>query len=462
MYFERGGGTVRRWVRTILTAAAALALMCATGCGARIGFTLNPQDLYGLPKLPAKYTELNNRINAILGSGAEYAAPVSGANIQPVQLADLDGDGREEAVAFFRNSADERPLKIYIFNAQEDTYDQAAVIEGSGTAIYSVAYSDMDGDGRTELAVGWRVNADLLALTVYALRPEGPEELVRTDYVRYAIVDMNHNDLQELVVFRANEEGEAIADYYGWQDDGLAVKSTARISITMAELSQQGRVSSGILEDGLPALFVTGVTEVPRAITDILTLRNGELANVVVSDTTGVSAEIAPFCSLYPTDINGDGATEVPRPAELPSEPEETYWKIYWHSYHMDGTNELQTITYHNLTDNWYLLVPETWDGHFTVRQSNISTTLHATTFYSARGRTAEEELFTVYTFTGTDREAQAARAGRTILRRRTGPDAVYAIAYAENYDQWSYAVPHETLSAGFNTIITRWSMGEN
>ena len=53
-------------------------------------------------------------------------------------------------------------------------------------------------------------------------------------------------------------------------------------------------------------------------------------------------------------------------------------------------------------------------------------------------------------------------RAGRTILRRRTGPDAVYAIAYAENYDQWSYAVPHETLSAGFNTIITRWSMGEN
>ena len=29
--------------------------------------------------------------------GTEYAAPVSGANIQPVQLADLDGDGREEA-----------------------------------------------------------------------------------------------------------------------------------------------------------------------------------------------------------------------------------------------------------------------------------------------------------------------------------------------------------------------------
>ena len=327
----KGGVSVRRWIRTILTAwALALLLACATGCGA--GFTLNPQDLYGLPKLPAKYTELNNRINAILGGGAEYAAPVSGANLQPVQLADLDGDGREEAVAFFRNAGDEKPLKIYIFNAKEDTYDLSAVIEGSGTAIYSVAYSDMDGDGRTELAVGWRVNADLLALTVYALHPEGPEELVRTDYVRYSIVDMDRNDLQELVVLRANQEGEAVADYYGWQDGGLAVKSSARISITMAELSQQGRVSPGTLEDGLPALFITGVTEVPRAITDILTLRNGELANVAVSDTTGVSAEIAPFCSLYPADINGDGVTEVPRPEPLPNwyegQPPEPFLRI--------------------------------------------------------------------------------------------------------------------------------------
>ena len=367
----KGGVSVRRWIRTILTAwALALLLACATGCGA--GFTLNPQDLYGLPKLPAKYTELNNRINAILGGGAEYAAPVSGANLQPVQLADLDGDGREEAVAFFRNAGDEKPLKIYIFNAKEDTYDLSAVIEGSGTAIYSVAYSDMDGDGRTELAVGWRVNADLLALTVYALRPEGPEELVRTDYVRYSIVDMDRNDFQELVVLRANQEGEAVADYYGWQDGGLAVKSSARISITMAELSQQGRVSPGTLEDGLPALFITGVTEVPRAITDILTLRNGELANVAVSDTTGVSAEIAPFCSLYPADINGDGVTEVPRPEPLPNwyEGDQPYQRIDWRSYDSQGEVTLVQSTYHSMEDGWYLRLRSEWRDQILVSRS--------------------------------------------------------------------------------------------
>ena len=90
-----------------------LTALMTSGCG----FTISPQELYCLPKLPTEYTELDNRINAILSDGAEYAAPISGSNLQPVQLEDLNGDGQEEAVAFFRNDADEKPLKICIFTA---------------------------------------------------------------------------------------------------------------------------------------------------------------------------------------------------------------------------------------------------------------------------------------------------------------------------------------------------------
>ena len=457
----KGGVSVRRWIRTILTAwALALLLACATGCGA--GFTLNPQDLYGLPKLPAKYTELNNRINAILGGGAEYAAPVSGANLQPVQLADLDGDGREEAVAFFRNAGDEKPLKIYIFNAKEDTYDLSAVIEGSGTAIYSVAYSDMDGDGRTELAVGWRVNADLLALTVYALHPEGPEELVRTDYVRYSIVDMDRNDFQELVVLRANQEGEAVADYYGWQDGGLAVKSSARISITMAELSQQGRVSPGTLEDGLPALFITGVTEVPRAITDILTLRNGELANVAVSDTTGVSAEIAPFCSLYPADINGDGVTEVPRPEPLPNwyEGDQPYQRIDWRSYDSQGEVTLVQSTYHSMEDGWYLRLRSEWRDQILVSRS-LSQDEVSVTFFIAGSRAQPPEPFLRITaITGANQESRAVRGGRFSLSRQQ--ETFYAAELLEANGAWAYGVTEDEVRQAFSLIAAEWSVGEN
>lgn len=286
--------------RGIRAALGLLLLLSVSGCG----FTFSPEELYSLPQLPAEYTELNNCLNQVLESGAEYAAPVSGSNIQPVQLEDLDGDGAQEAVAFFRNSAEEKPLKIYIFTPRNDTYEQAAVIEGTGTSIYSIAYEDLDQDGQKELLVGWRVNTDMQALSVYSLRSGQPEELIQgTSYVRYAVNDLNQDGLWELVVFRADEENNGIADYYCWQEGELQLRTSARITSTMAELSQQGKVRSGVLQDGIPALFVTGVEESAWMATDILAVRNEELVNILLSDVTGVSSEVAPFCALYPEDI---------------------------------------------------------------------------------------------------------------------------------------------------------------
>ena len=184
-------------------------LLFATGCS----FTLSPQELYRLPKLPTEYTELDNRIGEILAEGAEYAAPVSGSNIQPVQLVDLNSDGQEEAVAFFRNSSAEKPLKICIFTPVGDGYEQTAAIESSGTSINSVVYSDLNRDGYTELLVGWRTTTDLQALVVYSLRDKEPAELMRSNYVRYTLTDLDEDRMQELVIisnryFRKRNTGQ--------------------------------------------------------------------------------------------------------------------------------------------------------------------------------------------------------------------------------------------------------------
>ena len=120
----------RRIMSGLLALCIALSVLPLSACTAP-KLTLDPEELYALPELPERYTALNKQLSAIQESGAEYAAPVSGSNIQPVQMVDLDGDGREEALAFFRQSDGEKPLKIYVFSDNGDSYAQTAVIEGN-------------------------------------------------------------------------------------------------------------------------------------------------------------------------------------------------------------------------------------------------------------------------------------------------------------------------------------------
>ena len=424
-------------------------------------FEISTQELYSLPKLPAEYMELDNRINAILAEGAEYAPPTSGRNIQPVQLEDLDGDGQEEAVAFFRNMSDERPLKICVFNATEDSYELGTTIESSGTGIYSVAYSDLNGDGSTEMIVGWRVTTDQQALVVYTFRNKEAVELMRTNYVRYTLANLDQDQTQEIVVLRAEGETGGIADYYAWQDSGLAPRIPARISMTMAELSQQGRVTLGALQDGNPAVFVTGVENSAWTVTDILTLRNGELTNIALSDVTGVSGEIAPFRSLYPSDINSDGVTEVPCPVILPgwsADEDSGYYWTDWRGYDTDGTAATALSTYHDVEDGWYLLLPETWWNQITVLR-NVSGDESVVTFF-LRGGENILPFMRISAITGSNRNVKAMRSGRFILSRQA--ETIYTAELLEVNEDWEFGVTEDEVREAFNLITREWMYGDN
>lgn len=141
--------------------------------------------------------------------------PPAAATSVPVQMADLDNDGTEEAIAFFRKPADEKPLKVYIFKAEEDGYHPLCVIESSGTAINSIYYRDLNGDGRMEVVVGWKISSDVQAVAVYNVSPQ-PEQLMRSTYSRYTMMDVDQDNAMELVVFRTDSEGSGVAECYGW------------------------------------------------------------------------------------------------------------------------------------------------------------------------------------------------------------------------------------------------------
>ena len=192
---------------------AALAVVLATGLLLSGCMSSTIDELLSLPQPSEEYLELQKSIDEIVASGASYSAPSSGSHRQSVQLYDVNGDGVNEALAFF-SVAGEKPLKIYIFRLVGSRYEAAAVIEGDGTGIDSISYLDMNGDGWSEIVVGWRMGPEIQMLNIYALKGFAVSSVAATDYDEYLTADLDGNGREDLLVMRqvgGDDAGSVVA-----------------------------------------------------------------------------------------------------------------------------------------------------------------------------------------------------------------------------------------------------------
>ena len=170
----------------LLLAGLALAAVLS-GC---TFFDSSVEQLFTLPRMAEEYTGLSQQIDSLIDQGYEYASPSGGRNIQSVQMVDLEDDGIQEALVFLRRSSDEKPLKIMVFRLEGDTYRCFCTIESSGSAVDSVYYQDLNGDGCREIIVGWRISADVQTLAAYTVESE-PVALMSSGYTQFSVQDLN-------------------------------------------------------------------------------------------------------------------------------------------------------------------------------------------------------------------------------------------------------------------------------
>lgn len=276
---------------------------------------LSMEELYCLPQAPEDYYDLQEALDAVLSQGQSYQAPATGARREPVQLVDLDGDGVDEAVAFFR-SVEDGSVAAYIFARNDSAYELAATIPCSGSAVGNVEYADLDGSGSLELLITCQVSeAVTQALQGIRYRNGQTEALLTVPCGQYVLTDLNHDGAKEILCLTdSGAEAGAGAVCYTYIDDQLKASEEVRLSGSYSSIL---KVCQGTLENGVAAATVTSSDD-NRRITDVLILSGKEELTTVDCGALGISAQLEDG-ALYPTDIDGDGALEIPQAAELPA-----------------------------------------------------------------------------------------------------------------------------------------------
>ena len=419
-----------------LIAIFLLLAFALTGC-----YAFGADDLYALPQRSRVYRELQTAVETA-------SAPLSGANRQAVQQADLDGDGVEETLVFCKMEGD-RPLKVLILRRAEESYELACTLEGDGTAFDSVQYSQIDGEPGLEILLSRRIGEQVQEfLSIYTLTDGSPVELMSSGYTAYTVLDLDGDQLSDVFVLRANADGlRANAELFRFRDGELRKDAETNLS-TGAESVK--RILTGQIAEGVPAVFVASAYDENKLITDVFSLVNDSFENITQNDESGQSSETVRNYYVYSTDIDNDGVIELPNTLPLPAlegdAGSENQYRIVWYNLSPDGTRTDKMSTYHSFAEGWFLYLPETWCQDLCVTKSRTENGPAGTELSLLEVDGTRTPLVTIYALTGDRARQRSEEDGRILLTQRG--DVCYAarIAPESGLDQ-------EQLTARFSFI---------
>lgn len=402
-------------------------------------------QMYCLPKRSDAYLNLQSAMDSAM-EGMEYHAPISGEHREPVQMADLNGDGKPEYLVFAKGSG-EKPLKILIFQQLTGKYVLIDTIENNGTAFEQVEYVHFSGRKGFDLIIGRRVSDQVVRpVSVYTMHEGKMAQVLTTHYSRFLSTDLDANGLKELMILRPGENASShgIAELYTIRD-GILERSQ---EVSMSEPADKiKRIMISKLSDGMAAVYVASDVDGTAIITDVFALLDNNFTNVSFSNESGTSVQTLRNYYVYADDLDKDGVLELPDliPVSNPVDSsDKDQYLIRWYAMKSDGSEINKLYTYHSFPGGWYLELPEEIAKSVSVIQYGNS---YEFSVLDKEG--VLSKLMTVYVFTGQEREEMAVSDNRFVLHRTE------STVFAGHLEVTSaaYNITQETLVNAFHLI---------
>lgn len=420
------------------------------------GCMLTVDQMYCLPKRSDTYNNLQSAIDVAM-EGLSYCAPLSGENQQSVQIADLDGDGKNEYLLFAKSNQEEKPLRILVFHNNNGMMQNTDVLECSGSAFDQVEYVDLDGKGGVEIIVGRLVSDQVTrSASVYTLQDGEMMQLLTVNYAKFLTADLNDDGLRELFVLRhgQTDTDNGIAELYSMQSGTMERYNEVNMSRPADQLK---RILIGKIDGGQAAVYTASAVGDTALVTDVYILKDERFVNISLADGSDTSVQTLRNFYVYANDIDNDSVVELPRLIAMkgkgPGEIGSADQLICWYAVTADGEEVEKLHTYHNSVGGWYMCL----DGEWADRVSVLNTSNEYAFYIWNKDGTNSQKVVTVYAFSGQNRESQATADGFVELYKTD------TVTYAAVLEECAaeYGINTDAVRNSFRLIQQEWKTGE-
>lgn len=280
-------------------------------------------------------------------------------------IEDFDGDGVEEAVAFYSKGPESSKTHLNLLKKKGDTWRSVSDIEGYGTDIDRVMFADLSGDGQRTLLAGWnQFSSRDRQLMLYQV--EGEELVARNGgiYTDIFVGDITASGRDEILLLSiASAKNQVSAVLKSLRSNTLT--EIGRVSLD-GYIQQFGSAQIGKLADAVNGLYIDCFKTANTMMTELIYWDGKQLVAPFYNATENVSKGTLRETTIPSMDVDGDGTIEWPQCSRLPgyatADAKDAMWRTDWYSYQYNAHEvvaEFSSIV--NTADNYYLKIGDDW-----------------------------------------------------------------------------------------------------
>lgn len=322
------------------------------------------------PVMTQEQTEIYAAAEELIGSDVIFKYPNVNGTHSAFVLYDYDGDGQDEALVFYQNTADAN-ARMTLMDKVDGVWYSVGDAEGSGTDVDTVEFAHLNAMTQTDIVIEWRNLYDK-TVTVTTVLDGRLEKRFSSTYTTKKILDIDKDGIDELVLLTGNrnlQEASALL-VESVEDGSLAVTSNCPMSPETMEYVQ---VAPSITSSGGVSLVVDGKMGTESLISEIIAYDGGRLTNLIYSKDAWMNLTTETYrpSLVLSSDIDYDGMVEIPALTALPSQDTghnsmEQVYLTQWMKL-VDNRFEVSLSAVTNRDYGYYLIYPERWLDRVTV-----------------------------------------------------------------------------------------------
>lgn len=326
-----------KYIKVFLCVVLIVALF--SGCSFRLASSVN--DLISAVAPFGENADVKSALDSFLSNGYSLKNPSSGGYITSYNFYDLDGDEKEEAVAFYEPNDNLGTIRMAIIKEYSGKWEVVSDISGYGDDAYRLDFADLNNDGKDEIIVCWNniSNSNSHLFVVYNLKFEDKKfevKQINKDEIylnNYVIVDFNQTGNNDILMFEINSgtKTSAKAELYSLNDNNLRLKGETKLDSRVISYRNINVEKA----EGDIRVYADAIGSNGNSIrTEVIYWSNmyDSIVSPFYSYSTGRTSGTSRGCLVNSCDINEDERIEIPTDTTvkgLPKNIKPLNWKIY-------------------------------------------------------------------------------------------------------------------------------------